>query len=201
MRRAAAPRAWACASPATRRPGLIRVRIEEDPRHGGVVQQADADALTFPLPMFVDSHCHLSFPELKARLPDILADMRTCAGRSGHLHLHADGGVRGRACAGASSNHATVGDGGRAPRHRGHARARCGRAGAPGGPAARRRHRRDGAGLLPAQWPQHRPTWSGSASASARISAPRSRPPSPWSSTPESSSQPTRLRRAGRGGR
>ncbi|WP_422014262.1 TatD family hydrolase [Roseateles sp.] len=25
--------------------------------------------------MFVDSHCHLSFPELKARLPDILADM------------------------------------------------------------------------------------------------------------------------------
>ena len=26
--------------------------------------------------MFVDSHCHLSFPELKARLPDILADMR-----------------------------------------------------------------------------------------------------------------------------
>jgi TatD DNase family protein len=27
--------------------------------------------------MFVDSHCHLSFPELKARLPDILADMRS----------------------------------------------------------------------------------------------------------------------------
>ncbi len=26
--------------------------------------------------MFIDSHCHLSFPELKARLPDILADMR-----------------------------------------------------------------------------------------------------------------------------
>lgn len=26
--------------------------------------------------MFVDSHCHLSFPELKARLPEILADMR-----------------------------------------------------------------------------------------------------------------------------
>ena len=26
--------------------------------------------------MFVDSHCHLSFPELKQRLPDILADMR-----------------------------------------------------------------------------------------------------------------------------
>ena len=26
--------------------------------------------------MFVDSHCHLSFPELKARLPDILSDMR-----------------------------------------------------------------------------------------------------------------------------
>jgi TatD DNase family protein len=27
--------------------------------------------------MFVDSHCHLSFPELRARLPDILAEMRT----------------------------------------------------------------------------------------------------------------------------
>lgn len=27
--------------------------------------------------MFIDSHCHLSFPELKERLPDILADMRT----------------------------------------------------------------------------------------------------------------------------
>jgi len=27
--------------------------------------------------MFVDSHCHLSFPELKQRLPDILADMRS----------------------------------------------------------------------------------------------------------------------------
>jgi TatD DNase family protein len=26
--------------------------------------------------MFIDSHCHLSFPELKERLPDILADMR-----------------------------------------------------------------------------------------------------------------------------
>ena len=26
--------------------------------------------------MFIDSHCHLSFPELKARLPDILADRR-----------------------------------------------------------------------------------------------------------------------------
>lgn len=26
--------------------------------------------------MFVDSHCHLSFPELKERLPDILSDMR-----------------------------------------------------------------------------------------------------------------------------
>jgi TatD DNase family protein len=26
--------------------------------------------------MFVDSHCHLSFPALKDRLPDILADMR-----------------------------------------------------------------------------------------------------------------------------
>ncbi len=26
--------------------------------------------------MFVDSHCHLSFPELKDRLPDILSDMR-----------------------------------------------------------------------------------------------------------------------------
>lgn len=26
--------------------------------------------------MFVDSHCHLSFPELRQRLPDILADMR-----------------------------------------------------------------------------------------------------------------------------
>lgn len=26
--------------------------------------------------MFIDSHCHLSFPELKARLPDVLADMR-----------------------------------------------------------------------------------------------------------------------------
>lgn len=26
--------------------------------------------------MFVDSHCHLSFPELKGRLPDILSDMR-----------------------------------------------------------------------------------------------------------------------------
>ncbi|MFG6428427.1 TatD family hydrolase [Roseateles sp. LYH14W] len=26
--------------------------------------------------MFVDSHCHLSFPELKQRLPDILVDMR-----------------------------------------------------------------------------------------------------------------------------
>ena len=25
--------------------------------------------------MFIDSHCHLSFPELRARLPDILADM------------------------------------------------------------------------------------------------------------------------------
>ena len=27
--------------------------------------------------MFVDSHCHLSFPELKDKLPDILADMRS----------------------------------------------------------------------------------------------------------------------------
>jgi TatD DNase family protein len=27
--------------------------------------------------MFIDSHCHLSFPELQARLPDILADMRS----------------------------------------------------------------------------------------------------------------------------
>ena len=27
--------------------------------------------------MFIDSHCHLSFPELKDRLPDILADMRS----------------------------------------------------------------------------------------------------------------------------
>ncbi len=26
--------------------------------------------------MFIDSHCHLSFPELKERLPDILVDMR-----------------------------------------------------------------------------------------------------------------------------
>lgn len=26
--------------------------------------------------MFVDSHCHLSFPELKERLPDILSEMR-----------------------------------------------------------------------------------------------------------------------------
>jgi TatD DNase family protein len=26
--------------------------------------------------MFIDSHCHLSFPELKQRLPDILSDMR-----------------------------------------------------------------------------------------------------------------------------
>lgn len=26
--------------------------------------------------MFVDSHCHLSFPELKQRLPEILSDMR-----------------------------------------------------------------------------------------------------------------------------
>jgi TatD DNase family protein len=26
--------------------------------------------------MFIDSHCHLSFPELKERLPDILSDMR-----------------------------------------------------------------------------------------------------------------------------
>lgn len=26
--------------------------------------------------MFIDSHCHLSFPELKQRLPDILAEMR-----------------------------------------------------------------------------------------------------------------------------
>jgi TatD DNase family protein len=26
--------------------------------------------------MFVDSHCHLNFPELRDRLPDILADMR-----------------------------------------------------------------------------------------------------------------------------
>jgi len=26
--------------------------------------------------MFVDSHCHLSFPELRERLPQILADMR-----------------------------------------------------------------------------------------------------------------------------
>lgn len=26
--------------------------------------------------MFIDSHCHLSFPELRQRLPDILADMR-----------------------------------------------------------------------------------------------------------------------------
>ncbi len=26
--------------------------------------------------MFIDSHCHLSFPELTARLPDILADMQ-----------------------------------------------------------------------------------------------------------------------------
>ncbi|NCT84998.1 MAG: TatD family hydrolase [Comamonadaceae bacterium] len=25
--------------------------------------------------MFIDSHCHLSFPELRARLPDILSDM------------------------------------------------------------------------------------------------------------------------------
>src|SRR3954463_9709382 len=34
--------------------------------------------------MFVDSHCHLSFPELHERLPDILADMRT-AGVGGAL--------------------------------------------------------------------------------------------------------------------
>ena len=27
--------------------------------------------------MFIDSHCHLSFPELKDRLPDLLADMRS----------------------------------------------------------------------------------------------------------------------------
>ncbi|CAM3977854.1 TatD family hydrolase [Roseateles saccharophilus] len=26
--------------------------------------------------MFIDSHCHLSFPELKQRLPDILSDMK-----------------------------------------------------------------------------------------------------------------------------
>lgn len=26
--------------------------------------------------MFIDSHCHLSFPELRARLPEILGDMR-----------------------------------------------------------------------------------------------------------------------------
>lgn len=26
--------------------------------------------------MFIDSHCHLSFPELKQKLPDILSDMR-----------------------------------------------------------------------------------------------------------------------------
>jgi TatD DNase family protein len=26
--------------------------------------------------MFIDSHCHLSFPELQTRLPDILSDMR-----------------------------------------------------------------------------------------------------------------------------
>ena len=31
--------------------------------------------------MFVDSHCHLSFPELKQRLPDILADMRRASNR------------------------------------------------------------------------------------------------------------------------
>lgn len=28
------------------------------------------------VPMFIDSHCHLSFPELSERLPDILSDMR-----------------------------------------------------------------------------------------------------------------------------
>ncbi|MFX7910616.1 TatD family hydrolase, partial [Acinetobacter baumannii] len=38
--------------------------------------QADADPLIRPRSMFIDSHCHLSFPELKQRLPDILAEMR-----------------------------------------------------------------------------------------------------------------------------
>ncbi|MDP1368954.1 TatD family hydrolase, partial [Klebsiella pneumoniae] len=44
--------------------------------HRRLLEQADADPLIRPRSMFIDSHCHLSFPELKQRLPDILAEMR-----------------------------------------------------------------------------------------------------------------------------
>src|SRR5574337_569013 len=54
-----------------------------DPGHHGLLVQADPDALKQPRPkprpispMFVDSHCHLSFPELHGRIDDIREGVR-----------------------------------------------------------------------------------------------------------------------------
>ena len=44
--------------------------------------------------MFIDTHCHLTFPELRERWDDIRAAMRAAQVEARHRHLHDDRGVR-----------------------------------------------------------------------------------------------------------
>ncbi len=122
--------------------------------------------------MFVDSHCHLSFPELHGRIDELRREMAEGAGGPRAVHLHHDRGIPAGARAGAGPRQ-LLGQRRRAPRQRRRARARRRRTAAAGG-ACR------------AWWPSARPgwtttgstaaassRWNGSASASACTSARR----------------------------
>ena len=102
--------------------------------------------------MYVDSHCHLNFPELAADLPAILE--RMAANQVTHALVVSVNMPEWPGLMALVEPHAhlwaSVGDASGLRRHAGSLR---GRTGAPVGPSPRGRHRRDRAGLLPAVEP------------------------------------------------
>ena len=165
----------------------LRARIEESLGTSHLVGQAHADHLTprrLPravagtLPpgrdnriVFVDSHCHLSSPELAGRIPEIRAAMRAASvDRALCICTTLDEFERVHALALANDGfwcsagvHPDEEDS-REPTVEGLVDAHASRQG--------RRDRRDRARLLPAGRARRSPRWSGSASGSASTSAP-----------------------------
>ena len=177
--------------PADEKTAPLQAADRRDARHLAVVGQADADDLSrrgagprggrrLPRPaMFVDSHCHLTFPELAGQLPEIRAAMAAaevdralciCTTLEEFERVHAL----------AAALRQLLGQRRRAPGQR---RRRASRPSttcvALRAPAQGGGHRRDRARLLPPGRAAASPTWNGSASAFASTSAPRGRPRKP----------------------
>ena len=122
--------------PADEKTRTLKLRIEEDPGNGHFIVQAHADDLSCagPIPggaltMFVDSHCHLSFPELRAQIDQVLLDMGSAQRGACLVHLHDGRRVRHRARPGDVARRCVVCHGGRSSRFRRRVRAHGGRPG------------------------------------------------------------------------